>query len=112
MKNHERSIEHHQSQANPAPKQNLPKKSQILVKSIGPIWFWEYHGDGLDFEEMLIDVTAETASKEWEIKLVLDSRTQAEEFITKLRGALAQESEEATGTPTDPKDEDELHELN
>ena len=112
MKNHERSIEHHQSQANPAPKQNLPKKSQILVKSIGPIWFWEYHGDGLNFEEMLIDVTAETASKEWEIKLVLDSRTQAEEFITKLRGALAQESEEATGTPTDPKDEDELHELN
>ncbi len=135
MKNHRRSIEHHQSQANEriprarkrklmqpanspvgeanrAPKRKLPQKPQILIKSIGRTWYWEYHGDGLDLEEMLVDVTAETASEKGEIRLVLDSRTQVEELITKLRGALAQESEEETGTPTDPNDKDELHELN
>jgi len=109
MKKHERSIEHHQSQTNPAPKENLPKKSQILVKTIGPIWFWEYHGDGLDFEEMLIDVTAETDSEECQIRLVIDSRTQVEELIASLSGAL-EESEETK--PTDLWDRNELHELN
>ncbi len=98
------------SEANPAPKQNLPKKSQILVKSTGSTWYWEHHGDGLDCEEMLIDVTGETDSEECQITLVIDGRTQVEELITKLRGALAQESEETK--PTDLWDQDELHELN
>jgi hypothetical protein len=86
------------------PNRNLPKAIQI--KRIGPTWYWEYHGDGLDCEEMLIDVTAETDSEEWAIKLIISSRTQVEELIAKLRGALA-ENDEATNTPT----EDELHEL-
>jgi hypothetical protein len=76
--------------ANRAPKWKLPKNSQILIKSIGPIKVWEVHEKGLDFEEIWIDLTAETASEEWETRLVFDNPTQAEEFITKLRGALAQ----------------------
>jgi len=96
-------------QANPGPKRNLPKL--VLIKSIGSTWYWECHENGLDCEEMLIDVTGETDSEECQIRLVIDSRTQVEELITKLRGALAQESEE-TSAPTDPKAKDELHELN
>ena len=127
MKKHERSIEHHQSAtndrtprthkrklmgpanfpvgtANRAPKRKLPKNSQIVIKSIGPIEVWDVHEQGLDFDEIWIDLTAETASEEWETRLVFENPTQAKEFITKLREALAQESEETTGTPTDPKD--------
>jgi hypothetical protein len=84
-----------------APNRNLPKVIQI--KRIGPTWYWE---DGLDCEEMSIDVTAETDSEEWAIQLIIGSRTQVEELIAKLTGALA-ESDEAPNTPT----EDELHEL-
>ncbi len=135
MKNQGRSIEHHQSAtndriprthkrklmgpanfpvgaANRAPKRKLPKNSQIAIKSIGPIEVWDVHEQGLDFEEIWIDLTAETASEEWETRLVFDNPTQAEEFITKLRGALAQKTEKKAGTATDPKDKGELHEVN
>ncbi len=90
MKNNERSIEHHQSQANPAPKRKLPQKPQIMIKSIGPIEVWDLHDGKVDFDEIWVDLTAEIASKEWETRLVFDNPTQAEEFITKLGGALAQ----------------------
>jgi hypothetical protein len=91
---------------NRTPHRNLP--NQILIKGVGRTWYWHYHGDGLDFEEMMIGVTAKTDSEEWEVMLVIDSRAQVEELIAKLKGALA-ESDEVDNAPTDAWDE--LHEL-
>jgi hypothetical protein len=77
-------------QANRAPEHYLPKQSQILIKSIGSIEVWDVQEKTVDFEEIWIDLTVESESKEWETRLVFDNSTQAEEFITKLAGALAQ----------------------
>jgi hypothetical protein len=99
-------------EANGGPKWKRGRKPQIAIKSIGRVELWDVHEIGVDFEEIWIDLTVETVSEEWKVKLILDSPTQAEELITKLRAALAQKSEDKTGTETDPNDKGELHEHN
>ncbi len=91
-------------EANRGPKWKRGKKPQISIKNIGRIKAWDLHDGGADLEEIWIDLIVETVSEEWEISLVLDSPTQAEELITKIGAALAQKDDEKTATETDPND--------
>jgi hypothetical protein len=91
-------------EANQGPDWKRGKKPQISVKSIGRVELWDVHEIGVDFEEIWIDLIIETVSEEWEVRLILDSPTQAEELITKIGAALAQKDDEKTATETDPND--------